>query len=212
MRHTGLLAPVFGCLFTLCLVDVAAFAQAPSKEASPFDWLRHDAPAVNRPGGPTLSPPTEMPVEPRKEAAQPVMDEAVPVVAEVADAAPVSPPPVPPEDAVVQTAPSPMSRPAVTAPVQSAAKAKAALPPAMDQIEVVNRRSVMLNELKLVSLKNSRKPFVVRPSLKAGQSLKIDIPKDWGCIFLVWTQFSEEPSEQYDGVDLCVDKTLNLVN
>jgi hypothetical protein len=40
----------------------------------------------------------------------------------------------------------------------------------------------------------------------------VDIPEGLGCIFLVWTQFSEEPSEQYDGVDLCVDKKINLIN
>ena len=63
-----------------------------------------------------------------------------------------------------------------------------------------------------MSLRNSRKPFILRPSLKAGQTIRIEIPRDWGCVFLVWTQFSEEPSEQYDGVDLCTDRKLNLIN
>jgi hypothetical protein len=82
----------------------------------------------------------------------------------------------------------------------------------MDEIDIVNKRALTLNELKLVSLKDGRKPFIVKPSLKPGQSLTIEIPRDWGCLFLVWTQFSEEPSEQYDGVDLCGDRKINLVD
>lgn len=216
VRQTGLLAPVFGCLISFCLFDACAFAQAPvqppasGKDASPFDWLRHDAPAVNRPGGPTLNPPMEGAPEPKRpEAAQPVMDEPTPpVVTTGASGETVSPP----EEALAPGAPSPMPRP-VMAPVNHAsAKAKTLPPLPTDQIEVVNNRNVTLNELKLMSLRNSRKPFILRPSLKAGQTIRIEIPRDWGCVFLVWTQFSEEPSEQYDGVDLCTDRKLNLIN
>ena len=82
----------------------------------------------------------------------------------------------------------------------------------MERIDIVNNRSVTLNELKLVSLKEGRKPFIVKPSLKPGQSLSVEIPREWGCLFLVWTQFSEEPSEQYDGVDLCGERKINLIN
>jgi hypothetical protein len=137
------------------------------------------------------------------------MDEPTPpVVATAASSEPVSPP----EEALAPGAPSPMPRP-VMAPINHAsAKAKTLPPLPTDQIEVVNNRNVTLNELKLMSLRNSRKPFILRPSLKAGQTIRIEIPRDWGCVFLVWTQFSEEPSEQYDGVDLCTDRKLNLIN
>ncbi len=215
VRHAGLLAPVFGCLIFFAGFDGCAHAQtqtpAPGKEVSPFDWLRHDAPAVNRPAGPTLNPPTDGPVEQKRpDIAQPMVEEAIPVASENAPGEPA----LIVDAAPTPDVPAPIARPATVAATIAASKAKAPPPPPQptEQISVLNSRSVTLNELKLVSLKNSRKPFIVRPSLKGGQSMKIDIPKDWGCVFLVWTQFSEEPSEQYDGVDLCVDKMLNLVN
>ena len=112
------------------------------------------------------------------------------------------------ESSLESPAPAPVARPVGAN--QPSAKAKPTV--LMDRIDVINSRSVTLNELKLVSLKEGRKPLIVKPSLKPGQSLSVEIPREWGCLFLVWTQFSEEPSEQYDSVDLCGDRKINLIN
>ena len=214
-----------GFLFCFALFPAVACAQAvaPAKEGSPFDWLRHDATPTNRPGGSTFYPPVEsLNDQKKRQQIERAADEApmAPMVVEapLAEASPTvereAPVSVvveaPVESAAPASAPSPIARPAPNAGSHPAAKAKPA--PPMEEIVVINNRSVTLNELKLVSLKEGRKSFVVKPSLKAGQTLTVEIPKEWGCLFLVWTQFSEEPSEQYDGVDLCSDRKINLIN
>ena len=222
VRRKGLSA---FCLLGLALMPVGALAQeasaqppaqspvqSPAREPFPFDWLRHDAAPSTRAAGPTIYPPVEsLNDQKRRQQIEPAMEEpramAAPTEASIESA------PLPEPETVraeaggsSQTqAPIPASRPA-------AFPAKPKPAPAMDSVEIMNSRSVTLNELKLVSLKDSRKPFIVRPSLKPGQSLTVEIPRDWGCLFLVWTQFSEEPSEQHDGVDLCGDRKINLVN
>lgn len=209
VRHKSLFAQRTIWLLGFALSSAVALAQTPGKEPFPFDWLRHDAAPTNRAASSPFDPPMEgLDSQKRRQQIEPSMAEpqtlAAPAEAPV-DGAPMTvlePEAAPASDDPV---PTPTARPAA-----SIAKAKPA--PVMDQIDVVNKRSVTLNELKLVSLKDSRKPFVVRPSLKPGQSLTIEIPREWGCLFLVWTQFSEEPLEQYDGVDLCGERRINLVN
>ena len=197
VRRNGLSAL---CLFGLALAPACALAQAPAKEPFPFDWLRHDAAPGNRAAGSTFYPPVEsLDAQKQRQQVEPSMQEAPTMAA--SEPEPLRTPVEPPQ---ADAAPTPVARPSLSA------KPKPATP--MEQIEVVNSRSVTLNELKLVSLKDSRKPFIVRPSLKPGQTLTLEIPRDWGCQFLVWTQFSEEPSEQHDGVDLCGDRKINLVN
>ena len=212
MRHKSLSAQRIALLFCLSLSPLSALAQTPVKEPFPFDWLRHDATPTNRPGGSTFYPPIEsLDAQKRRQQIEPAMQEpqvmAAPAEApaDPASAADSDGRRVEAETTLQGVAPSPTARPTVRG-------AKTKPSPLMDEIEVVNKRAVMLNELKLVSLKDSRKPFVVRPSLKPGKSLTVEIPREWGCVFLVWTQFSEEPSEQYDGVDLCVDRKINLVD
>ena len=222
VRRKGLSA---FCLLGLALMPVGALAQeasaqppaqspvqSPAREPFPFDWLRHDAAPSTRAAGPTIYPPVEsLNDQKRRQQIEPAMEEPR-AMAAPAEASIESAPLPEPETVRVESgassqtqAPTPASRPA-------AFPAKAKPAPAMDAVEIMNSRSVTLNELKLVSLKDSRKPFIVRPSLKPGQSLTVEIPRDWGCLFLVWTQFSEEPSEQHDGVDLCGDRKINLVN
>ena len=223
MRQKCIFAHGFGFLIFLALSPGLAFAQAPAKEGSPFDWLRHDAAPTNRSGGATIFPPVEsLNDQKKRQQIDPVVEDATPVPA-TGESVSREPPqreapkvdfaePVIPaiESALVSSAPAPVARPSVNAASPPTAKARPAI--AMEQIDVINNRSVILNELKLVSLKEGRKPFVVKPSLKPGQTLSIEIPREWGCLFLVWTQFSEEPSEQYDGVDLCGDRKINLIN
>ena len=212
-------------LIGFALLPGHAFAQAPAREGSPFDWLRHDAAPTNRSAGATIFPPTEsLNDQKKRQQIEPLMEEAAPVSApSVEEAVSREPPPseifkvdvaepaIPAIEASLErAAPGPVARPSATATNHPSAKAKPAA--AMERIDVINNRSVILNELKLVSLKEGRKPFIVKPSLKPGHSLSVEIPREWGCLFLVWTQFSEEPSEQYDGVDLCGDRKINLIN
>ena len=218
MRQKSILAHGIACLICLSPWSGPAFAQSPSREVSPFDWLRHDAAPTNRAAGATIFPPVEsLNDQKKRQQIEPSMEEAAPVpssgeaqqsdVLKVEVAEPVI---SVIESSLEGEAPTPVARPSGAFTNHPSAKAKPA--PAMERIDVINNRSVTLNELKLVSLKEGRKPFIVRPSLKPGQSLSVEIPREWGCIFLVWTQFSEEPSEQYDGVDLCGDRKINLIN
>jgi hypothetical protein len=211
VRQKNLLAHAVCYLSCLVLSHSGVQAQSPVKESSPFDWLRHDAAPSNRTSGPTINPPLESLTDQKnRQTFEPAPEEPTAAASIVEPSEPVAPVVEPPKDS---PAPTPATRPVMSVANHPAAKAKSApAPQPVEQIDVINRRSVTLNELKLVSLKNSRKPIIVRPSLKGGQSLKVDIPEGLGCIFLVWTQFSEEPSEQYDGVDLCVDKKINLIN
>jgi hypothetical protein len=216
VRHKTSLAHRIALLACLALSPVCAWAQAPARDGSPFDWLRHDAAPTNRPAGATIFPPAESLNDQKKR------QQIEPIVEEVAPAPIVGEPPSTEifrvdldapaittiESSLESPAPAPVARPVGTN--QPSARAKPSAP--MDRIDVTNNRSVTLNELKLVSLKEGRKPLVVKPSLRPGQSLSVEIPREWGCLFLVWTQFSEEPSEQYDSVDLCGDRKINLVN
>ncbi len=205
VRHMRLLVQRVGWPLYLALVPMGALAQTPSKEPFPFDWLRHDAAPTNRAAGSPFSSPVGNLNEQKKgPQIEPAMEDPQAI------AAPVETPEASPAQADVEARPGIGAPAPIARPVPHAAKTKPSQP--MDEVDVVNNRSVTLNELKLVSLKEGRKPFIVRPSLKPGQRLTVEIPREWGCLFIVWTQFSEEPSEQFDGVDLCGDRTINLVN
>ena len=218
MRQKRILDHRIACLIFVCLSVGQAFAQSPSREGSPFDWLRHDAAPTNRAAGATIFPPVEsLNDQKKRQQIDPLVEEAAPAPAGAgavqAEAFKVDS--VEPAISAIETspevaAPTPVARPSGASASHASARAKPA--PPMDRIDVINNRSLTLNELKLVSLKEGRKPLIVKPSLKPGQSLSVEIPREWGCIFLVWTQFSEEPSEQFDGVDLCADRKINLIN
>ena len=218
VRQKSILAQRIACLMFLSVTPGCALAQSPAREVSPFDWLRHDAAPSNRAAGATIFPPVEsLSDQKKRQQIEPLMEEVAPVPP--SDEAPraeafkveFAEPVIPAiESSLESTAPSPVTRPSGASANHPSARAKAAVP--MERIDIVNNRSVTLNELKLVSLKEGRKPFIVKPSLKPGQSLSVEIPREWGCLFLVWTQFSEEPSEQYDGVDLCGERKINLIN
>ncbi len=215
MRQVSLFAQQIAWLFFLALLPMNALAQAPAKEAFPFDWLRHDAPPSNRAAGSTIYPPTESQNDQkRRQQIEPTTEEPQAAVAPAEAPIPAVSPPLEREPvlatveaSIESAAPTPTVRPTFTR-----APAHSKPTPPMEEIDVINKRSVTLNELKLVSLKEGRRPFIVKPNLKPGQTLTVEIPRDWGCIFLVWTQFSEEPSEQYDGVDLCGDRKINLID
>ena len=210
MRHKSLSIQRFALVVCLALSSASALAQTPAKEPFPFDWLRHDAAPTNRAAGSTFYPPVEsLDAQKKRQQIEPAMEE--PQVMAAPLAAPVNDAPAPDRDLQRAVSSSPDAAPMPTArPATRAGKPKPT--PLMDEIDIVNKRALTLNELKLVSLKDGRKPFIVKPSLKPGQSLTVEIPREWGCLFLVWTQFSEEPSEQYDGVDLCGDRKINLVD
>ena len=208
MRLNGLAANVVGGLMCLALSHVCAFAQTQTKEPSPFDWLRPDAPPVNRPSTPMLNSPVQSVVEDR---APPLVEPSGQAVSPTMPQTPVALAPASPPPSVLPSGspkPSKIAPSPATSPAAQHRKAK----PVFDRLDVTNNRVGILNELKFVSIKPDGKSFVLKPGLKGGQSVQVEVPKYLGCIFVVWVQVGDDPSEQHEGIDLCDDKKVFLIN
>lgn len=179
----------------ICLVFFSAsvFAQAPRKEPFPFDWMRPDAPPTNRTLTPTVIPAPE------------VIPEQAPVEAQPAavESAPISPESEP----VVESQPTGNIVPLPPNPPHPRQKAK----PTFNEIEVTNARILTLVEFKLAPNREDHKPLAIKPALPSGASVKVEVPIALGCAFTVWLEFTDGAPEQHEGVNLCNDKKINLV-
>jgi hypothetical protein len=83
--------------------------------------------------------------------------------------------------------------------------------PGPGQILVTNNRGSALQQLTLTSLKAPDKSAVVAKGLAAGAKVLAKVPAKAGCEFSVAGEFEDGTSLAIDGVEVCKDRTLNLV-
>ncbi len=195
VRKSDVLSHVIANAICLLFCSACAFAQTPRKDPFPFDWMRPDAPPTNRTLTPSVIPAPEIiPEQAPVEAAPATVDEA-PVSAEAAPAQESQP--------AGNIIPMPPNHP----PAAQRQKAK----PTFNEIEVTNARVLTLVEFKLAPNREDAKPLAIKPALQSGASVKVEVPIALGCAFTVWLEFTDGAPEQHEGVNLCNDKKINLI-
>jgi hypothetical protein len=109
----------------------------------------------------------------------------------------------------VAAKPTPAATPA---PVKAKAKVKKeAPPPSKVDVVVTNKRTVALTAL-LVSGAGSADSNKVAGALEAGKKTVIHLSRGKDCLFDVRGLYADGSSTEADSVDLCKDKTINLVD
>jgi len=206
VRKSDVLIQIFGNALCLLFFSASVFAQTPQKEPFPFDWMRPDAPPTTRTLAPKVSPippfsPARAPVE---EAAA-----AAPAAVEPAPAANEPTPDVSSASPAVETQPQGniVPAPANSGPAGARPKPR----PALNEIELTNARILTLVEFKLVSVREESKTLAIKPALPTGKSLRVEVPMALGCAFTVVLEFTDGAPEQHEGINLCSDKKINLV-
>ena len=99
--------------------------------------------------------------------------------------------------------------PAALNSAQAAARPKPR--PVLNEIEVTNARILTLVEFRLVASREESKPLVLKPALQTGKSLRVEVPMAMGCAFTVHLEFTDGTPEQHEGINLCNDKKINLI-
>jgi hypothetical protein len=198
VRKSDVLIRLTGNAVCILFFSASVFAQTPQKEPFPFDWLRPDAPQTTRTLTPKLSPPMAPPER------APV-EEAAAAPAAAVEAAPdlsSAPPPVEsqPQGNIVPA-------PANAGPAGLRQKPR----PVVNEIELTNARILTLVEFKLVSVRDETKSLALKPALPTGKSLRVEAPMALGCAVTVLLEFTDGAPEQHEGVNLCNDKKINLV-
>ena len=79
------------------------------------------------------------------------------------------------------------------------------------QVLVVNQRGVGLTSLTLTSLKTPDKSAVIARDLAPGGKTIAKVPPKTGCDFSIAGEFEDGSSIEIDKVDVCKDRSLNLV-
>ena len=79
------------------------------------------------------------------------------------------------------------------------------------QVLVVNQRAVALTSLTLTSLKTPDKSAVIARDLAPGGKTIAKVPPKTGCDFSIAGEFEDGSSIEIDKVDVCKDRSLNLV-
>ena len=195
MRKNDVLSQIVGNALCILFFTANVFAQTPPKEAFPFDWLRPDAAPSNRTLSPVIFPtPQDVPQPSPPEEANPPVESAQPNP----QVAPV---------AASTTDPETASAAATSA--QAVARPKPR--PILNEIEITNARILTLVEFRLVSSREESKPLVLKPALQSGKSLRVEVPMAMGCAFVVHLEFTDGTPEQHEGINLCNDKKLNLI-
>ena len=195
VRKRDVLSYVIANAVCLVFCSASVFAQTPRKEAFPFDWMRPDAPPTNRTLTPSVIPAPEITPE-----QAPV--EAAPAAVE---STPISPEPEP----VLESQPTGNIAPPPPNHQHAAPRQKAR--PTFNEIEVTNARILTLVEFKLAPNREDAKPLAIKPALPGGASVKVEVPIALGCAFTVWLEFTDGAPEQHEGVNLCNDKKINLI-
>ena len=195
VRKRDVLSYVIANAVCLVFCSASVFAQTPRKEAFPFDWMRPDAPPTNRTLTPSVIPAPEITPEQAPVEAAPAAVESAPISPE--------PEPVSESQPTGNIAPLPPNHP------HAAPRQKAR--PTFNEIEVTNARILTLVEFKLAPNREDAKPLAIKPSLPSGASLKVEVPIALGCAFTVWLEFTDGAPEQHEGVNLCNDKKINLI-
>ena len=93
----------------------------------------------------------------------------------------------------------------------SLSRAKALAKAGVGQVLVVNGRSVALRELTLTSTASPDKSAVVATDLAPGARVVGKLPAKAGCEFSVTGTFDDETTIDLSAVEVCKDRTLNLV-
>ena len=205
VRKSDVLIQILGNAICILFFSASLFAQTPPKEPFPFDWMRPDAPPTTRTLAPKVSPippfsPARAPVE--EAAAAPVAVEPAPAAVETApDVSSASP--------AVETQPQGniVPAPANSGPAGIRPKPR----PVLNEIELTNARILTLVEFKLVSVRDENKTLSLKPALSTGASLRVEVPMALGCAFTVVLEFTDGAPEQHEGINLCSDKKINLV-
>ncbi len=91
--------------------------------------------------------------------------------------------------------------------VAAAPKAK----PASSQLTIDNQRGVMLLALTIVSKGGKSTPIVLTKELAGGESIKVAFPKG-GCVYSMTGTFDDGSGLEINTIDLCKDRTVNLVD
>ena len=196
VRKNGVLSHFMGNAVCILFFSASVFAQTPRKEPFPFDWMRPDAAPSTRTLSPKVIPTPQVIPEPAPVEEPTAVVETTPIGPQVEPA---------PDDSAPQgnIVPAPPASPHVNA----RQKPK----PILNEIELTNARILTLVEFKLVGGKEEMKPLVIKPELQSGKSIKVEVPIVMGCAFTVWLEFTDGTPEQHEGVNLCNDKKINLV-
>ena len=204
VRKSDVLIQIIGNAICILFFSASLFAQTLPKEPFPFDWMRPDAPPTTRTLAPKVGPippfsPAQTPVE---EAAAPAAPAPAPAVVE-------------PAPEILSASPAMEAQPQgniVPAPANSGPAGMRPKPrPVLNDIELTNARILTLVEFKLVSVRDENKTLSLKPALSTGASLRVEVPMALGCAFTVMLEFTDGASEQHEGVNLCNDKKINLV-
>ena len=83
--------------------------------------------------------------------------------------------------------------------------------PGPGQVLVVNQRAVGLTSLTLTSIKTPDKSVVIARGLAAGGKALAKAPPKTGCEFSIAGEFDDGATIEIANVDVCKDRTLNLV-
>ena len=196
VRKSDVLIQIFGNALCLLFFSASVFAQTPQKEPFPFDWMRPDAPPTTRTLAPKVSPiPPFSPARAPVEEAAPAANEPTPDVSSASPAVETQP-----QGNIVPA-------PANSGPAGARPKPR----PALNEIELTNARILTLVEFKLVSVREESKTLAIKPALPTGKSLRVEVPMALGCAFTVVLEFTDGAPEQHEGINLCSDKKINLV-
>ena len=200
VRKSDVLIQIIGNAICILFFSASLFAQTPTKEPFPFDWMRPDAPPTTR----TLAPKVG-PIPPFSPAQTPVEEAAAP-------AAPAVVEPTPDMSAASPAMEAQPQGNIIPAPVNSGPAGMRPKPrPVLNDIELTNARILTLVEFKLVSVRDENKTLSLKPALSTGASLRVEVPMALGCAFTVVLEFTDGAPEQHEGVNLCSDKKINLV-
>ena len=206
VRKSDVLIQIIGNAICILFFSASLFAQTPSKEPFPFDWMRPDAPPTTRTLAPKVGPiPPFSPAETSVEEAGAATAAPAPVAPAAAELAPE----------ISSASPAVEAQPQgniVPAPVNSGPAGMRPKPrPVLNDIELTNARILTLVEFKLVSVRDENKTLSLKPALSTGASLRVEVPMALGCTFTVVLEFTDGAPEQHEGVNLCSDKKINLV-
>jgi hypothetical protein len=79
------------------------------------------------------------------------------------------------------------------------------------QVLVVNQRAVSLTSLTLTSIKTPDKSVAIAKGLAAGGKVVAKVPPKTGCEFSIAGEFEDGSTIDVASVDVCKERTLNLV-
>jgi hypothetical protein len=205
VRKSDVLIQIIGNAICILFFSASLFAQTPPKEPFPFDWMRPDAPPTTR----TLAPKVG-PIPPFSPAQTPVEEAAAP-----AAPAPTAPAATELAPEISSASPAMEAQPQgniVPAPANSGPAGMRQKPkPLLNEIDITNARILTLVEFRFVSVRDENKSLVLKPALSTGKSLRVEVPMALGCAFTVVLEFTDGAPERHEGINLCSDKKINLV-